>query len=266
MRLTLLGTQGWIPTGARETTCLAVEDGDRLLVFDAGTGLRRLVAPPFRALVERCSEVLLFLTHYHLDHVCGLAYIQAAFPQRRIVVHAPHASVTGVDPEEALGGLIRSPYNPRHWRELPDVTLRALHDGVTEVAGHRVAIRAQTHSDVSVAYRLDDALVVASDTAADPATATFAAGARVLLHEAWYLGAMPGPEMPAALRAGYAAHSEALAVAGLAAEADVDRLVMIHLNPLQDEAAYAEMAATARGVFMAAEVLADGDALELGGA
>ena len=72
--------------------------------------------------------------------------------------------------------------------------------------------------------------------------------------------------MPAALRAGYAAHSEALAVAGLAAEADVDRLVIIHLNPLQDEAAYAEMAAAAREAFTAAEVLADGDALDLGGA
>jgi ribonuclease BN (tRNA processing enzyme) len=216
--------------------------------------------------VERCREVFLFLTHYHLDHVCGLAYIQAAFPQRRVVVHAPDASVNGVDPEEALGGLIRSPYNPRHWRELPDVSLRALPDGVTEVAGHRLAVRAQTHSDVSVAYRLDDALVVATDTAVDPATAVFAAGARVLLHEAWYLGGLPGPEVPAALRAGYAAHSEALAVAGLAAEAGVDRLVMIHLNPLQDETAYAEMAVAAREVFAAAEVLADGDVLDLGGA
>ena len=266
MRLTLLGTQGWIPTGARETTCFAVEDGDRLLVFDAGTGLRRFIAPPWRSLVERCAEVHLFLTHYHLDHVCGLAYLQAAFPQRRVVVHAPDASVTGVDPEAALTGLIRAPYSPRHWRELPEVELHPLRDGVSEIAGHRVAIRAQTHSDVSVAYRLEDVLAVATDTAADPATATFAAGARVMLHEAWYLNTIPGPEMPVALRAGYAAHSEALAVARLAAEAEVSRLVLVHLNPLEDEASYATMAAAARELFAAAEVRADGDQIDLGDA
>jgi len=264
MRLTLLGTQGWIPTNERETTCFAVEDEDRLLVFDAGTGLRRLVSPPWRSLVERCAEVHLFLTHYHLDHVCGLAYLQAAFPESPVIVHAPHESVTGVDPDEALSGLIRPPYNPRPWHELPGVELRVLHEGISEIAGHRVAVRAQAHSDISVAYRLDDALVVATDTTADPATTVFAAGAHVLLHEAWYVGDLPERDVPASVRAGYAAHSEALAVARLAAEAGVGRLVLIHLNPLQDEATYGAMAAAARGVFAATDVRPDGDVLELG--
>ena len=265
MRVTLLGTQGWIPTEARETTCFAVEDDHRLLVFDAGTGLRRLVAPPWRPLVRRCAEVHLFLTHYHLDHVCGLAYFQAVFPERPVTVYAPHESVTGVDPEQALCALIRPPYNPRPWRELPGVEVRALREGVSEVAGHRIAVRAQPHSDVSVAYRLDDALVVATDTTPDPATADFAAGADVLLHEAWYLGGLSGNDIPASLRAGFAAHSEALAVAGLAATAGVRRLGLVHLNPLLDEAAYEAMAAAAREVFAATEVYPDGTVLELGG-
>ena len=264
MRLTLLGTQGWIPTNVRETTCFAVEDEDRLLVFDAGTGLRRLVAPPWRSLVERCVEVDLFLTHYHLDHTCGLAYLQAAFPDRRVVVHAPHESLTGIDPEEALTGLVRPPYNPRPWHELAGVELRTLREGDNEVAGHRVVARAQVHSDTSVAYRLDDAVVVATDTVADPATAEFARGAEVLLHEAWYVGDGPGRDVPASLRAGYAAHSEALAVARLAAAAEVGRLVFIHLNPLQDEASYGAMAAAARKVFPATDVRPDGDVLRLG--
>jgi len=263
MRLTLLGTQGWIPTDARETTCFAVEDDDRLLVFDAGTGLRRLVAPPLSTLVERCAEVHLFLTHFHLDHVCGLAYLPAAFPGRRVVVHAPHESVTGVDPEAALAGLIRPPYNPRPWHELPGVELHTLLEGPTDVAGHRVLIRAQVHSDTSVAYRLDDVLVLATDTTADPDTAAFAAGARVLLHEAWYLGDLDGPAVPAALRAGYSAHSETLAVARLAVAAGVGRLVFIHLNPLHDEASYAGLSTAARRVFVASAVGHDGDVLQL---
>jgi ribonuclease BN (tRNA processing enzyme) len=263
MRLTLLGTQGWIPTGTRETTCLAVEDDGRLLVFDAGTGLRHLIDPSWRATVERCAEVHLFLTHYHLDHVCGLAYLPGVFSQHRVVVHAPDQSLTGMDPERAITGLIRPPYNPRPWHELPGVELEALHEGVNDAAGHRVSVRAQVHSDVSVAYRLDDAFVLATDTTEDPRTAAFAARARVLLHEAWYVGDPDAPDVPRALRAGYPAHSEAVAVAGLARDARVGRLVLLHLNPLLDEPAYATMAAAAREVFPATDVLADGDVIEL---
>ena len=225
MRLALLGTQGWVPTDDRETTCFAVDDGERLLLIDAGTGFRRLVRPPFRSLVEGRAEIHLLLTHYHLDHVCGLAYLPAVLAGRRVTVHAPAASLTGVDPAQALEGLIRQPYNPRPWRELEGVELRELHAGDNDVAGHRVAVRAQKHSDTSVAYRLDDALVVATDTMADPATAAFAAGAAVLLHEAWYVGDGPGADLPVALHPAYVAHSEALAVARLAADAGVGRLV-----------------------------------------
>jgi ribonuclease BN (tRNA processing enzyme) len=266
VKLTLLGTQGWIPTAARETTCFAVDDGGALLIVDAGTGLRRLVAPPFRALVEGHDDLHLLLTHYHLDHVCGLAYLPGIFAGRRLTVHAPAATITGVDPVAAIEGLVRQPYNPRPWRELAGVELRELHAGVNDIAGHRVAVRAQRHSDTSVAYRLDDALVVATDTMADPATAEFAAGAAVLLHEAWYVGDGPGGDVPASLHAGYAAHSEALAVARLAATAGVGRLLLVHLNPLESEESYATMAASARAVFPATEVRPDGDLIALGSA
>ena len=263
MRLSLLGTQGWIPTGARETTCFAVDDGERLIVVDAGTGFRRLVTPPFRRLVEDRAEIHLLLTHYHLDHVCGLAYAPAILAGRRLTVHAPAPELTGVDPAEALSGLIRQPYNPKPWHELAGVELRLLHAGVNDLAGHRVGVRAQRHSDTSVAYRLDDALVVATDTAVDPATVEFAAGAGVLLHESWYCGDGPGANVPAALRPGYAAHSEARAVARLAVEARVGRLVLIHLNPLHDETDHAAMAAVARGVCPVAEIRPDGDEITL---
>ena len=86
------------------------------------------------------------------------------------------------------------------------------------------------------------------------------------MHEAWYLGDPDAPDVPPALRAGYPAHSEAVAVAGIAAKAGVGRLVLLHLNPLLDEAAYVAMGAAARDVFPATDVLADGDAIDVGDA
>ena len=98
MDVTLLGTLGWMPRGARETTCFAVREGSSLLLFDAGTGLRRLLDPEHAGLLEGAGEVHLFLSHYHLDHVCGLAYLSGVLPGRDIVIHPPGEELTGVDP------------------------------------------------------------------------------------------------------------------------------------------------------------------------
>ena len=266
MRVTLLGTMGWMPSDRRETTSFACRTGDSLFIFDAGTGLRRLREPAQAALLDGARDIHLFLTHYHLDHVCGLAYLPGVLPGRGLVIHAPAAELNGVDPERAVAGLLRRPYNPRDWEELTDVRLEPVVAGANEIAGHTVCVRAQQHSDVSVAYRVDDAFVLATDTRTDPATAEFAAGVGLLLHEAWYNAADPRTDETAAeLLPGYAAHSEAAAVAGLAADAGVGRLVPMHLNPLHDESYYAALETAARAVFPRTDVLPDGAVVDTDG-
>lgn len=262
MLVTLLGTMGWMPSDRRETTCFACRTGSALLIFDAGTGLRRLLDPAHSALLDGAAEVHLFLSHYHLDHVCGLAYLSGVLPDRDIVIHPPEQAITGIDPEAAVAGLLRKPYNPVDFEDLERVRVEPLAAGVNDVAGHALRVRAQLHSDVSVSFRLDDEFVIATDTPADPAMPAFAAGAGLLLHEAWYWADDPGlGGAPAELRPGYAAHSEATAVARLAAEADVGRLVLVHLNPLAGEDSFAGMLATAGAAFARTEVRADGAVL-----
>ncbi len=163
MHVTLLGTRGWMPGDRRETTCFACRDGDVLFILDAGTGLRRLLDPAGADLLADVSEVHLFLTHFHLDHTCGLAYLPGVLPGRKLVIHAAAAEITGVDPEGAVAGLLRHPYNPANWEDLPDYRMQPLAAGASEVAGHTVRVRAQSHTDISVAYRVDDSLVLATE-------------------------------------------------------------------------------------------------------
>ena len=121
------------------------------------------------------------------------------------------------------------------------------------------SVRAQQHSDVSVAYRVDDEFVLATDTRPDRETARFAEGARVLLHEAWYNEADPRTaRAPSQLLPGYASHSEITAVARIAKAAGVSRLIPMHLNPLHDEDYYRALESAARTVFPPTDVLADG--------
>jgi ribonuclease BN (tRNA processing enzyme) len=263
MQVTLLGTMGWMPSERRETTCTACRDGDELLLFDAGTGLRRLLTPAGSALLDGVRRVHLFLSHYHLDHTCGLAYLPGVLPGRGIVMHPPAAEITGVDPAAAVAGLLRRPYNPRDLAEIEEITLEPLHEGGNEVAGHEIRVRRQQHTDTSVSWRVDDAFVQATDTRPDPGVVEFASGVGVLLHEAWYTAGEPHLDaVPAELRRGFATHSDAREVAGLAASADVRRLVLIHLNPLLDEEAIAAMAARAREVFAGAELRDDGERID----
>jgi ribonuclease BN (tRNA processing enzyme) len=263
MDVTVLGTAGWMPSDRRETTCFACRSGEDTLIFDAGTGLRRLLEPRHAGLLAGSGTVHLFLTHYHLDHVCGLAYLPGVLPGRALVIHAPEEAVNNVDPAAAVAGLLRKPYNPRDWEDLEGVSLEPLHAGTNEVAGHTVGVRAQQHSDISVAYRVDDEFVLATDTRPDPETAAFAEGVGVLFHEAWYNDADPRTGLaPPELLPGYASHSEVAAVAELARQAGVRRLVPMHLNPLHDEDYYAALEQAARAIFPRADVVPDGTVVD----
>ena len=259
MDVTLLGTLGWMPRGARETTCFAVREGSSLLLFDAGTGLRRLLDPEHAGLLEGAAEVHLFLSHYHLDHVCGLAYLSGVLPGRDVVIHPPGEELIGVDPQAAVSELVRRPYNPVDLADMKRVRVRPTTAGENEVAGHVVRLRPQQHTDTSVSFRLDDELVIATDTCADADAVAFAEGAGLWLHEAWYWADDPGlRDVPAELLPGYAAHSEATAVAGLAARAGVARLILVHLNPLSGESSYLSMRDAARTAFPCTDVVEDG--------
>ncbi len=262
MSVTLLGTMGWMPSDQRETTCFAARSGPDLFVFDAGTGLRRLLDPAHATLLEGAGTVHLFLSHYHLDHVCGLAYLPGVLPGRNVVLHPPDRAITGVDPHDAVAGVLRRPYNPVDLADMGRVQVEPLAAGANDVAGRTIRVRAQRHSDVSVSFRVDDEFVVATDTSPDPGLPAFASGARLLLHEAWYWEDDPGlSSIPPDLRPGYAAHSEAAEVARLAAEAGVGRLVLVHLNPLAGEDSFAGMLEVAGAVFARTEVRPDGAVL-----
>ncbi len=68
MRVAFLGTNGWYDTGTGNTVCTLVEAGPWNILLDAGNGIRRLDAP----LGDRDHPALLFLSHFHIDHVAGL--------------------------------------------------------------------------------------------------------------------------------------------------------------------------------------------------
>lgn len=263
-KFTLLGTGGWIPTARRETTCAILSFPEALFIFDAGTGLSRLLEERFRPELEPGREVHLFLTHYHLDHIAGLVYLPAMFKGRTVHLHPPAASVTGVDPLETIDSIVRKPFNPTSLAGMPvKISVEPLDEGAHEIEGIAVQVRRQIHPDPSVAYRIADLLVFATDTATDPATAEFSRGAQLLVHEAWIDGVEEDdPATEHIARETYVGHTSARQAAGLAQLAGVDELVLCHLSPVRGADYHDRMLAAAQEIFPRTMILEDGESIE----
>jgi ribonuclease BN (tRNA processing enzyme) len=238
MKAWALGTGGWIPTEERETICVLLREGDTALLLDAGSGLRRLVGQP--GLLDGVRRLDVALTHFHLDHVCGLAYVPAlpVLP----TVWAPGRWLYGTAGAELLDPLRRAPLSPFDPAELGEV--RELVDGPQVIGSFEVAARAQPrHWAPTAGLRVADALALVTDTAYDPESAVFAGGVTHLLHEAWSTSDEP------VASEGDATAAEAGQVA---LDAGVRRLTLVHLDPRAlDEAS---LATDARRVFPDARV------------
>jgi ribonuclease BN (tRNA processing enzyme) len=218
VKIVILGSGGWIPTAKRETACVLVRRDDHALLLDAGTGVRRLV--PDAALLRGVTRLDVVLTHFHLDHVCGLSYLPAL--PLRASIWAPGRWLYGTSSEELLGPLRRPPISAFGAENLG--TVRELSDGTQQIGAFTVTARAQPHHWAPTAgLRIDDDLALITDSAYDPEGVPLVRHVNHLLHEAWSSSADP--------------HSSEGDATGrdagrIAAAAHVAHLTLIHLSPL----------------------------------
>ena len=248
-----LGTNGFFPSHGRQTMSFLVEAEDRLLLLDAGTGVARLGEAAITALIRQHEELDVLLTHYHLDHIVGLASLFAVWG-RRVTVWAPGEPLVDAEGPEELGRLIRPPFFPKRLTEMGQpVTLRSYRESELDIGPLHLRLRRQRHPGGSVGVRLDDRFAYVTDTEEDEATVPFVAGVDTLLHEVWFLE-RETRERNFRPRG----HSSTTGVAEIAARADVGLLVPVHHHPMRDAAEIDEVvdelaAAGSREVLLARE-------------
>ncbi|KMY68926.1 hypothetical protein AAU61_04990 [Desulfocarbo indianensis] len=275
MRFTFWGTRGSIAVPGPDTlryggntTCLQVEPEDgSLVIVDAGSGIR----PLGLTLSERDpGEALLLVTHLHWDHIMGFLFFDPLYrPGWRIRVSGWPLALKGLrhlfNSKGADGNF------PVGWEDLPAKVEKAreMEPPSFEAHGMEVLTTPLNHPQGGVGFRFSqngDALVFITDNElSGPGPLemqdfiAFAAGAKVLVHDAQYLP----EEMPA--RRGYG-HSDYAQAVELARQAEVERLILTHHDPARSDEAIDAMVARAReaaaGQFMV-EAAREGMTLQL---
>ena len=248
MKITLWGTRGSLASPGPEnlryggnTSCVEVRGGDgTLLVFDAGTGIRRLGD----AVEPGVKRIDLLLTHLHLDHIQGLGFFQPLYrPGLEVHIWGPRSS--NLDLATRLSRYFSTQLFPVRIGDLPshpmlhDVPLAPFQIGALTITadfvchpGPTLGFRiAENHTFVTYLPDHEPALG-ALHLPDDPkwtSGLSLAADADLLIHDAQYSDA----EYPDHLGWGHSTLSHAIDFATMAG---VRRLVTFHHDPAHSDA------------------------------
>lgn len=234
------GVRGSLPTPTAgnlkyggNTTCLEVRtSGDQLLIFDAGSGLRALGRRLLQETPPQGHRIMLFLTHYHWDHIQGFPFFEPMYaPQNFVYLHgfqSPNVSV-----ERALGEQMANPYFPvdmgvmratRHFYAIGEESL--------QIGDAHLTTRFLNHPQGCLGYRIEDrdrVVVFATDNEHgnphyDRNIRALAENADVLIYDAQY----SPEEYKSKVGWGHSTWEHGLRVAR---DAGVKEVVLFHHDP-----------------------------------
>ncbi len=178
MKLTFGGVRGTEPVpgsdyafyGGNSTSMLIEADGDRALILDMGSGVTAF-ADSVPALLKN-KAISLIMSHYHLDHVCGLPRFSPIY-NAGIELDCYGPMLHGQTCEEVLHTLMSKPLWPIPLYSLGEKNrFHTLESGENfegqMIAGFRVRWCTLHHFEGCMAYRIEDptsdrSVVIATD-------------------------------------------------------------------------------------------------------
>ena len=250
MKLKFYGARGSMPvcdTGFQQfggnTTCFQITfmDINRIVIIDAGTGLRNL-GRDMRAIGHHEDRLVIAFTHFHWDHIQGFPFFPQAYdPEQKITILTLGRDQTIGNLREIFEVPLQSQYFPVQldrmgaqfeFLKIEDASkhFTAVNNVETKVTSQRL-----NHPGGAYAFRIErqgKVLVICTDVEhadeVDPQVVQLCQGADLLVHDAQYTTA----ELEAHRGWGHSSFDQAMQVAEMAG---VKRLAMTHHDPEHDD-------------------------------
>ena len=240
MTVTFYGVRGSTPAPGADfarygghTTCVAVAFPGRVLVLDAGTGIR----PLGRALLGEDDELFVLMTHLHADHVIGFPFFAPLYEPSR-TIHLLDYDVAPWSPLLLFDGV----HYPLRSGDLPCAVQRVREGAMAFLQQHGMTVTRQAvnHPGGAYGYRVEqdgqrfvfmpDNELGDEKSVPRAEVVAFCRGADVLCHDAQYLD----DEIERRRGWGHSSTGEAVQ---LAVDAGVGHLVLFHHDPDRTDAA-----------------------------
>ncbi len=246
------------------TACVEVRCGDRLVIFDGGTGLRALGNEIVTAGARIDADI--FFSHCHIDHVAGLPFFAPFYSDRNSFrLWAGHLAPTRL--EDALRSLMSHPLFPVEVEVFrAAVSYRDFLAGDPIALDGGIAIRTAPleHPGGATGYRLEFAgrsIAYLTDNEIAPAgpdrrLLDLARNADLAIYDCMYT------DEQIADKAGWG-HSSWRQGVALAESAGVKRFCLFHHAPEHDDATMDWIAAQARAMRPGTIAAAEGSVIEL---
>ena len=219
------------------TSCVEMRVGDRVLIFDAGTGIRNLG----RDLVRRgVSHASIFLTHTHWDHINGFPFFVRAYdPGNNFDIFAGHLTGQG-GVEKVFSSQMANPTFPVPLSAMRSkLTFYDFDTGITLHPAPEIAVRTAPlrHPNGATAYRVEyggASVCYVTDTEhrpgqIDQTVLGFIAGADLVIYDASYTD----DEFEKRVGWGHSTWREGIR---LCRANGVGRLALFHHDPDHDDA------------------------------
>jgi phosphoribosyl 1,2-cyclic phosphodiesterase len=250
MKLKFYGTRGSIPVcdpGFQQfggnTTCLQITftDTNRIVIIDAGTGLRNL-GRDLRAIGHKQEQIVIALSHFHWDHIQGFPFFAPAYDSKqKITLLTLGRDQTTTDLRQIFEVQMQAEYFPVQLDQMGAVfeflQIADASRHFTAINGVETVVTAQRHNHPGGAYsfrieRNGTVLVVCTDVEhgeqIDPRLVELARGADLLVHDAQYTA----EELLKRRGWGHSSFDQAMQLAEMAG---VKRLALTHHDPEHDD-------------------------------
>jgi len=218
------------------TSCLEVRCGDRIIILDAGSGIRYLGN---ELITKGPLDVDIFLTHTHFDHICGMPFFTPFFvPQSKFRISAGHL-LPEHNVEFVLSEMMMAPLFPVPMAIFnADIAFQDFISGDTLDLGDGITLRTAplNHPNRATGYRVEyqgRSICYITDTehtpgAPDENVAGLIHGADIVIYDGTYTD----DEFPNHITWGHSTWQEGLRMC----EAnDVKRYVLFHHDPQRND-------------------------------